>query len=56
MSIYAYICKGYREHAVFNSLLIIAFACLYEDRYVDHDGEQRMVIDGAELQFLWDNR
>ena len=51
-----HIYKGYREHAVLNSLLIIALACLYEDRYVDHDGEQRMLVDGAEPQFLWDNR
>ena len=48
--------KGYREHAVLNSLLIIALACLYEDRYVDNDGEQRMVIDCAEPQFLFDSR
>lgn len=46
--------KGDREHAFLNSWLIIALARLYKDRYVDNDGPQRMVVDGAEPMFLLD--
>ena len=51
--------KSCAEYLATITTRIAADSCpigVYEDRYVDHDGEQRMVVDGAEPQFLWDNR